>query len=52
MTVEADDQSLYLKSMGMVGFGEDPNRKLSQEGAAEHLWDLVIGPLQQRYWEE
>jgi len=48
LTVEADDQSLFLKSLGMASFGSDRDRKLSQEGAAEYLWELLIGPLQQR----
>jgi hypothetical protein len=46
LTVEADDQALYLTSMGMVSYGRDRNQKLSQEGAAELLWGVLIGPLQ------
>lgn len=46
LTVEADDQSLYLTSLGMSSFGHDRDQKLSQEGAAELLWSLVIQPLQ------
>ncbi|EJT04931.1 toll/interleukin-1 receptor domain-containing protein [Rhizobium sp. CCGE 510] len=45
LTIEADDQTLYLKSMGM-GFGQDRDQKLSQEGAAELLWGILIRPLQ------
>lgn len=48
LTVEADEQAVFLKSTGMPTFGADRDRKLSQEGAAEYLWDLLIGPLQQR----
>jgi hypothetical protein len=48
LSVEADDQALYLTSMGMSSFGQERNQKLSQEGAAELLWGLVIAPLQQR----
>lgn len=47
LTVDADDQMLYLKSMGMSSFGHE-RAKLSQEGAAELLWSLVVAPLQQR----
>ncbi len=47
LSVETDDQALYLSSMGMSSFGYERNRKLSQEGAAEFLWGLVIAPLQQ-----
>lgn len=48
LSVEADDQALYLTTMGMSSFAQERNQKLSQEGAAELLWNLVIGPLQQR----
>jgi len=37
-----------LTAMGMSSFAQQRNQKLSQEGAAELLWTLVIGPLQQR----
>ena len=37
LNVEADDQMLYLKSMGMI-FRGSASGKLSQEGAAEHYW--------------
>jgi len=45
LTVEADDQSLYFKPLGM----QSPSRtgdKLSFEGAAELFWGLFIQPLQ------
>jgi hypothetical protein len=45
LTVEADNQALYLKNLGMSSFGRDQDRKLSQEGAAELLWDILIKPL-------
>ncbi|HJQ16391.1 MAG TPA: toll/interleukin-1 receptor domain-containing protein [Allosphingosinicella sp.] len=47
LSVEADEQMLYLTSMGMSfgGRGErDP--KLSQEGAAELYWSMLVEPLQ------
>ena len=48
LRVEADDQMLYLTSMGMAHMGgrdrHDP--KLSQEGAAELYWSMLIEPLQ------
>lgn len=47
LTVQADDQMLYLKSMGM-SFHGNANDKLSQEGAAEFYWGLLIEPLQRR----
>ncbi|MEG3789340.1 toll/interleukin-1 receptor domain-containing protein [Lysobacter sp. CCNWLW3] len=45
LAVQADDQTLFLTSMGMGSFsGRD--QKLSQEGAAELLWGMLIQPLQ------
>lgn len=49
LRVEADDQSLHFKSMGMARYGRRPeDEKLSFEGAAELYWGLFIEPLQQR----
>ena len=47
LSVEADDQMLYLKAMGM-GFRGNASEKLSQEGAAEYYWAMLIEPLQRR----
>ncbi len=47
ISVQADDQSLYLARLGMMAFGSDGSRKLSQEGAAEYFWSILIRPLQQ-----
>jgi hypothetical protein len=41
LNVHTSDQYLYLKSMGMAWNG-DGSKHLSQEGAAEFLWDLFI----------
>ena len=49
LSVGADDQMLFLTSMGMSSFGREREQKLTQEGAAELLWGLVIGPIQQRH---
>jgi hypothetical protein len=48
LRVEADDQTLYFSSMGMAMFNASRGRdmKLSQEGAAELYWGLLIAPLQ------
>jgi hypothetical protein len=46
LSINADDQMLYLTSIGMASFGRNRDRKLSQEGAAELLWGILIGPLQ------
>ncbi len=48
LSVENDDQMLYLRSLGMSSYEQERSQKLSQEGAAELLWGLLIGPLQQR----
>jgi hypothetical protein len=48
LTVDADDQSIYLKTMGMMSYGQD-DRKLSPEGGAELYWENLIRPLQERW---
>jgi TIR domain len=46
--VEHDQQSLYLKAMGMSGMmrGNNEHAKLSPIGAAELFWAMLIEPLQ------
>lgn len=46
MTVEADEQSLYLKCLGMSSRDQNGNGKLSFEGGAERYWAMFIEPLQ------
>lgn len=48
MSVETDDQSLYLRSMGTASFssGRAEDGKLSREGAAEVFWGMLVGSLQ------
>lgn len=46
LRVEADEQSLYLKPMGLITTGSDRNKHLSEEGAAEYLWGLIIDKAQ------
>lgn len=48
LTVDADDQALHLTSMGMSMMGRERDQKLTQEGAAELLWGMLIEPLQRR----
>jgi hypothetical protein len=45
LRVEADDQALFLTSMGM-SFERRRDSKLSQEGAAELYWARFIEPVQ------
>ena len=47
LTINADDQMLFVRSMGMAHFrGRSESEKLSQEGAAELYWGMLIEPLQ------
>lgn len=46
LDVACDEQSLFLRSMGMFHRGPSPDQKLSQEGAAELYWAMFIEPLQ------
>ncbi|KGK57289.1 hypothetical protein NC00_13420 [Xanthomonas cannabis pv. phaseoli] len=46
LSVDCDDQSLFLTSMGMSSYGSNRGQKLTQEGAAELLWEQLISPLQ------
>lgn len=47
LSVENDDQKLYLRPMGMPHLGvTDSNRALSHEGTAEYLWSLLVSPIQ------
>ena len=47
--VEADDQALYLKALGMATLGRDGGWHLTFEGAAEYYWSFLIEPLE-RYF--
>jgi hypothetical protein len=42
LSVEADDQSLYMKPMGIALYGGERAKRLSQEGAAEFYWEMFI----------
>ena len=45
--VENDDQKLFLRPTGMLHFGRgQDNNALSNVGAAEYYWALLINPLQ------
>jgi hypothetical protein len=43
LAIQADDQYLYLRGMGMA---RGDSKKLSQEGAAEFYWSMLIERLQ------
>lgn len=44
--VESDSQSLHFRPLGMQSFGTGEAGHLSDQGAAEHLWGLLLRPLQ------
>ena len=47
LSVHSNDQMLYLQSMGMAHLrSHDVDKKLSQEGAAEFYWSMLIDRLQ------
>ena len=47
LTVEADEHSMFLRSMGMLALsGRQTASRLTQEGAAEFYWAELIGRLQ------
>ena len=46
LSVEADDQHLYLRAMGMAYHMAQRKQNLTQEGGAELYWSLLIKPLQ------
>jgi hypothetical protein len=47
LSVEADEQGLFLKALGMAHFGAHQDRHLSDEGAAEYYWSLFVRPVQE-----
>lgn len=49
LNVAADDQTIYLTTMGMMHNGDQNEKKLSHEGAADLCWENLIRPLQERW---
>lgn len=48
LSVESDDQAMWLRPMGMAHrSGRDRDSKFTPDGAAEYFWELLIDPLQQ-----
>lgn len=45
ISVESDEQAMFLRPIGMATFGDRP--QLTQEGAAELFWGMLMRPLQQ-----
>lgn len=46
MSVASDEQSLFLRPLGMADMGNQGARNLTHEGAAEYYWSLFIRWLQ------
>ncbi|MGB6229127.1 MAG: toll/interleukin-1 receptor domain-containing protein [Litorimonas sp.] len=46
LSVEADDQKLYLTVLGLSSFGHNRDSKLTHEGGAELFWSTFIRPVQ------
>lgn len=46
LTVTDDGYVLQLKPLGMQFYGGDRNGALSQQGAAEYFWEILVRPLQ------
>ena len=47
LSIESDNQRLYLRALGMARFGRaDHEQKLSQHGGAELFWEMFISSLQ------
>ena len=46
LSIEDDGFSLFLKPMGMARMGQDNDKLLTPEGAAEYYWSLFVGRLQ------
>ncbi|MBT2337145.1 toll/interleukin-1 receptor domain-containing protein [Variovorax paradoxus] len=46
LNVEANEQSLFMKPLGMGFGGGERHKQLSQEGAAEYLWEMFISAAQ------
>lgn len=48
LRVDADDQSMFLRSSGVSHHNAGREAKLSLEGGAEFYWSMLVRPLQQR----
>lgn len=45
LRVDADEQGMFLRSMGMAMTGSGREQKLTHEGGAELYWEMLIGRL-------
>lgn len=49
LSVEDDGHALQLRPTGMAMMGQGGRELLSQQGAAEYFWSILMRPLQQRH---
>ena len=45
MSVRDDGYTLFLEPVGFTMFGQQQNKKLTNEGAAEYFWTLFVEKL-------
>lgn len=45
LRIEADEKELYLKASGMASYGAQTDQRMSQEAAADYLWNQLIRSL-------
>lgn len=46
LSVEHDEQSLFLRALGMASYGQNRDVKFTAEGAGEYFWSIFIRLLQ------
>lgn len=46
LTVDSDSQSMYFKALGMQSYHGEQNAQLSEQGASEYFWGMLIERLQ------
>lgn len=46
LTVQSDDQAMFLRPMRFAFQSGERDTNLSLEGAAEFFWGMFLGPLQ------
>jgi hypothetical protein len=42
MSIRDDGYTLFLEPMGMAQFGQQRDKELTHEGAAEYFWSLFV----------
>ena len=52
LNIDNDEQAIFLRSMGMSHRHGSGEHKLSEQGAAELYWGMLIEPLQRGRWRD